>query len=92
MSFRWGPVVQQGYISAISPFDSSEIPEEILLDVRTAKGMSGAPVFRPHNGEVIGIHYAVIEATTAFGIPLTQGMVESGLSEYDKNRIVINED
>ena len=66
--YRWGPVFQQGSISAISPFDGATEPDEILLDVRTAGGMSGSPIFRPKTGEVIGIHYAGIEATTAFGL------------------------
>lgn len=91
-AFRWGPVVQQGHISALSPFDTAELPEEILLDVRTAVGMSGAPIFRPSNDEVIGIHYAGIEATTAFGIPLTQNMIDEGLRQFEKNRMVINTD
>ena len=88
--FRWGPVVQRGHISAVSPFDTTDLPEEILLDVRTARGMSGAPIFRPEDGSAIGIHYAGIEATTAFGIPLTEDMVFEGLNEFDKNKIVIN--
>lgn len=91
-SFRWGPVVQQGHISAVSPFDTTDVPDEILLDVRTADGMSGAPIFRPSNGEVIGVHYAGIEgeATTAFGIPLIQGTVESALSRFNEYSINLN--
>ncbi len=63
--YRWGPVIQHGFISAISPFDTTDEPDEILLDVRTANGMSGAPIFRPSNGKVIGIHHSGWEATTA---------------------------
>lgn len=85
--YRWGPVVQQGHISALSPFDTLDIPNEILLDVRTADGMSGAPIFRPDTGEVVGIHHSGIEATTAFGLPLTRRVVESWLSEYDAARV-----
>jgi S1-C subfamily serine protease len=84
--YRWGPVIQQGSISAISPFDGCTNPDEILLDVRTAGGMSGAPIFRPSSGEVIGLHYAGWEATTALGLPLTQSVVNSWLTEYDKKR------
>jgi S1-C subfamily serine protease len=86
---RWGPVVQQGHISAISPFDTTMRPDEILLDVRTAKGMSGAPVFDPRDGTVVAVHYAGIEATTAFGIPITQASIAHALSHYDTNKIVI---
>jgi S1-C subfamily serine protease len=83
--YRWGPVIQRGFISAISPFDTTDAPDEILLDVRTADGMSGAPIFRPSNGEVIGIHYAGWEATTALGLPLTQKKLSDWLSIYDAN-------
>ena len=83
---RWGPVIQQGSISAISPFDGVEKPDEILLDVRTAGGMSGAPIFRPLSGEVIGIHYAGWEATTALGLPLVQSDVDKWLALYDEQR------
>lgn len=82
--YRWGPVFQQGSISAISPFDGALDPDEILLDVRTAGGMSGAPIFRPSNAEVIGIHYAGWEATTALGLPLTQAEVKTWLDQYDE--------
>ena len=88
--FLWGPVVQQGHISAVSPFDTTDLPEEILLDVRTAGGMSGAPIFRPESGDVIGVHYAGIETVTAFGIPVTSDTVAAGLAEFDKNRTVWN--
>jgi hypothetical protein len=82
--YRWGPVIQQGSISAISPFDGAANPDEILLDVRTAGGMSGAPIFRPSSGEVIGIHYAGWEATTALGLPLTKSGVDTWLALFDE--------
>jgi hypothetical protein len=82
--YRWGPVIQQGSISAISPFDGAVNPDEILLDIRTADGMSGAPIFRPSSGEVIGIHYAGWEATTALGLPLTQSNVDNWLVLFDE--------
>lgn len=82
--YRWGPVIHQGSISAISPFDGAANPDELLLDVRTAHGMSGAPIFRPSNGEVIGILYAEWEATTALGLPMTQYAVDTWLALYDQ--------
>ncbi len=82
--YRWGPVIQQGSISAVSPFDTSSSPDEILLDVRTARGMSGGPIFRPSSGEVVGIHYSGREATTAFGLPLTESQVAGWLEVYDQ--------
>lgn len=84
--YRWGPVTQQGFISAISPFDTAQTPDQILLDVRTAEGMSGAPIFVPHNGLVIGIHHSGWEATTALGLPLTANRVADWLQNYDAAR------
>ena len=70
--YRYGPILQQGYISAIAPFDNSVFVERILLDLRTSVGMSGAPVFDSATGSVIGIHEGGRDATTAFAIPLNQ--------------------
>ena len=84
--YRWGPVVQQGHISAISPFDTTEIPNQILMDVRVAAGMSGAPIFRPRTGQVIGILHSMWKATTALGLPLTQPMLDGWLAMYDAMR------
>lgn len=81
--YRFGPVLQQGYISAISPFDGSSEMDEILLDVRTAGGMSGSPVFLPEDGTVVGVHYAGWEATTALAIPLHAGKIDPWLREHE---------
>lgn len=51
---RFGPVVQQGHVAAISPFDGPNHPG-ILLDIPTGRGISGGPVFRVATGEVIGM-------------------------------------
>ncbi len=86
--YRWGPVIQQGYISGLSPFSKTDDPDEILLDVRTAKGMSGSPICRVDSGDVIGIHYAGVRdatriTTTAYGIPLNQDSVQRWLAEWE---------
>lgn len=86
--YRFGPVVQQGFVSGLSPFAGTEMPEEILLDVRTAGGMSGSPVVRSSTCEVIGIHYeAMIDrsaiTTTSFAIPLDKTLVSQWLAEFD---------
>jgi hypothetical protein len=70
--YRSGPVVQQGFISALAPYHSNKRITKILLDIRTARGMSGAPVFLPSTGEVIGVHEGGREATMAYAIPLDQ--------------------
>ena len=80
---RWGPIAQQGWISGISPFETATTPDEILLDVRTAGGMSGAPVIRPSNGTVIGIHHSGWEATTALAQPMNRALLDQWLAEYD---------
>jgi len=59
--YRWGPILQQGYVSAISPFENTDRPSELLLDARVAPGMSGAAVIRPAGGKVIGILHSMLE-------------------------------
>jgi V8-like Glu-specific endopeptidase len=81
--YRWGPVVQQGFISALSPFDTAMEPEEILLDVRAAGGMSGAPVFRLTDGKIIGILHSTWEATTALALPIRREAVDAWLKQHD---------
>jgi len=89
--YRWGPVFQQGYISGISPYGKADSPDEILLDVRTAKGMSGSPVFRPKSGEVIGIFNSAIsssgQSTTSFAIPLVKSVLEDWLTNFDESTV-----
>ena len=75
--YRFGPVLQKGYISGLSPYDHSESIDRMLLDVRTAKGMSGAPVFNPHTGIVHALHSSGIDDTVAFAIPLNSQMVDT---------------
>lgn len=75
--YRSGPILQQGFISGMAPFDSAQYVERLLLDVRTAKGMSGAPVFDSHSGTVIGIHSSGIGADVAFAIPINRALVST---------------
>lgn len=85
--YRWGPVVQQGHVSAMAPFDrlpGPRIPSEMLLDVRIAGGMSGAPIFRPQNGTVCGIVHSAWETTTAVGLPLTRPIIDGWLRQHDE--------
>jgi S1-C subfamily serine protease len=82
--YRWGPVIQSGFISAISPFDVDITPDEILLDVRVATGMSGAPIFRPTDGIVLGILHSGWEAITALGLPLTNAIMAEWLTRFDE--------
>lgn len=84
--YRWGPVLQRGFLSAISPFDIVDEPNEILLDVRVAGGMSGAPIFRPSDGTVIGLLHSGWEATTALGQPLSKKLIQTWLRMHKAGR------
>jgi V8-like Glu-specific endopeptidase len=90
---RWGPVLQQGWISGVAPHDAAATPDELLLDLRAAQGMSGAPVFRPNDGLVIGMVNSGKEAigdqtltTTVFAQPINQRLLGTWLAEYDLRR------
>lgn len=73
--YRLGPILHHGYMSAIAPFDHSESIDRLLLDVRTAKGMSGSPVFDPVRKEVIAVHDAGYDNTVAFGLPISADLI-----------------
>ncbi len=86
--YRFGPVLQQGYISAIAPIDA--IPggavNELLLDVRAAGGMSGSPVFVPATGDVIGMlsggWVGTRLVTTSIAIPIGENEAGDLLAVY----------
>jgi V8-like Glu-specific endopeptidase len=82
---RFGPILQQGHISALAPFDGLPI-SKILADIRTYKGMSGSPVFLPETGKVLSIHQSAAEPTTAYSIPIEPRIVEELLEKHDENR------
>ena len=82
--YRWGPIIQQGHISALSPYDNTERPNELLLDVRLAPGMSGAPVIRQEDGTVIGIAHTSWEATTAVAYPIDEALLIEMLTQHDE--------
>jgi S1-C subfamily serine protease len=46
-AYRIGPILQQGYVSALAPHDDNPFIDRILLDLRSSEGLSGAPVFDP---------------------------------------------
>ena len=68
---RFGPVLQQGFISAQAPFGGATVVNELLLDMRAAPGMSGSPIFRPHDGHVMGLLHAQVGETLCFALPLS---------------------
>jgi hypothetical protein len=76
--YRVGPVLQQGYVSAIAPFGESDRVDRLLLDIRTTSGMSGAAVVDSRSGEVIGVHtggYGSEPSVLAFAAPLNDAVV-----------------
>ena len=79
---RIGPVLQQGFISAGTPFEVEPGTNELLLDIRTYNGMSGSAVFLPHSGTVIGIHYKGNKVTTSVALPLDTNTVSGLLKNY----------
>lgn len=87
--YRFGPVLQQGHISAMAPHDASGRIDEFLLDMRVTVGMSGSPVFLPESGVVIGMVYEKSEALSGFAVPLTPAAVEALL---EAQKIAENEE
>ena len=74
-------------ISALSPYGPPAELTELLLDVRTAGGMSGSPVFLAEDGVVIGIHHEGCEATTALAVPLTQDKIARWLAQHEAAKL-----
>jgi hypothetical protein len=83
--YRVGPVLQQGHIAAIAPYSDGTQVDRLLLDVRTWRGMSGAPVFDPYSSTVIGIHQKGRETVTAFALPLTLASLVVLLAAHHKS-------
>lgn len=81
---RVGPVLQQGYISAGTPFEVEPNTHEFLLDISTYNGMSGAPVFNPQTGKVMGIHYKGNKSTTSVAVALSQADIQFWLSNLEQ--------
>jgi S1-C subfamily serine protease len=91
---RYGPVLQQGWISGISPYERFGEPNEFLLDLRVAHGISGAPVFQPETGAVCGVLHSGTAptsergealTTTAFAQPISGSLLAGWISEFERN-------
>ena len=83
--YRFGPVLQQGYISAVAPYDKPP-HSRILADIRTFGGMSGSPVFQAETGIVLGLHEDSNKETTAFSLPLLKLELDEWLEKHDALR------
>lgn len=75
--YRFGPILQQGHLSAVAPMHGCGVVTRLLLDIRTTGGLSGSPVFLPETADVIGIHFASNKTTTAFALPLDAERIEA---------------
>jgi V8-like Glu-specific endopeptidase len=85
--YRFGPVLQHGHVSAVAPFHNArpEAIEELLLDIRTAGGMSGAPVVRQSDGLALGVHWGGFEATMALAVPIDKTRLSKWLRGHDQS-------
>src|SRR5262249_20745186 len=65
---RVGPLLQEGIVSALSPFDVRH-PDRVLLDLVTGPAASGSPIFRYETGDVLGfLIEGQIKRSAAFSI------------------------
>lgn len=81
--YRLGPVLQQGYVSAIAPTDEASHVSRYLLDINTSRGMSGGPVVDPATGTIVGLHTSGLSTETAFAYPLSCEFVDHFLLKGD---------
>lgn len=83
--YRFGPILQQGYLSAVAPMHGCGVTNRLLLDIRTTGGLSGSPVFSLETGEVFGVHFASNKTTTAFAVPLDASRVTAYRKNFDES-------
>lgn len=86
---RWGPVLNQGYVSSVAPLDGVSIVDGFTLDVRCAKGMSGSPIFKADDGIVVGLFHmgttdGVLDHEIGYGIPIFADQVDAFLKIHDQ--------
>jgi Trypsin-like peptidase domain len=87
VAYRVGPMLHQGFISATS-FSGGQL-DRLVLDVRTAKCMSGSPVFAAQGGKVIGIHDGGINLVSAFAYPLDIPKCRTILNRWDAQKALL---
>lgn len=84
--WRFGPVLHHGIVSGVAPFEAAD-PRHLtgfLTDINTAGGMSGSPVFMPCDGKVVGLHFAGVEGTLGFALPVDQHRVDGWVRFYER--------
>jgi hypothetical protein len=85
--YRFGPVIQRGFVSAIAPMGHGARVDRLLLDVRTTSAMSGGAVLALASSRIVGVHTGGFEtdpATLAFAAPLNSSIVEVLLRQVDR--------
>jgi len=83
---RFGPVLHHGIVSGVAPFEEAN-PRNLtsfLTDINTAGGMSGSPVFTPDDGKVVGLHFAGVQGTLGFALPVDQQRVGGWVRFYER--------
>ena len=80
--YRYGPLLQQGAVSALAPYDRVSPPEQILLDISVAGGASGSPVFLTESGEVVGIVHSGEPPVYTLALPLYPEFVTGRLDAF----------
>jgi S1-C subfamily serine protease len=81
---RLGPILHLGIISAIAPFEKAGSISQILIDVRSARGMSGGPVFDVNSGKTIGILYSGVTDLLENVIPIDRQKIINWLKLHDE--------
>ncbi len=84
--YRVGPLVQQGFVSAISPYETSRKVDRLFLDLRSSPAMNGAPVVDLGTGLVIAVLFDTLERVSALAAPLDRPAVRSLLASHDSTR------
>ena len=80
--YRFGPLLQQGAVSALAPYDRIAEPQQLLLDISVAGGASGSPVFSASSGEVFGIVHSGIPPVYTLALPLYRDFVNGRIDAF----------
>lgn len=93
-TLRFGPLLQQGWVSGLSPYEGAPSIDELLLDIRADEGMSGSPIFSAQTGTVVAILQSGVRSvpseatfltTTVFGQPVDRAKLFGWLDAYDRD-------
>ena len=80
--YRFGPLLQQGAVSALAPYGGVSQPEQILLDISVAGGASGSPAFSAESGEILGIVHSGVPPVYTLALPLYPDFVKGRIDAF----------